>query len=55
MGRIKVMKKGKMAQRWVATALLEAERSFRTIKGYLQIHEVKDRMRSLQTHQAQAV
>lgn len=55
MGRIKVMKKGKMAQRWVATALLEAEKRFRTIKGHLQIQEVKDRMRSLQTQQAEVV
>jgi transposase-like protein len=55
MGRIKVMKKGKMAQRWVATALLEAEKRFRTIKGHLQIHEVKDRMRALQIQQAEAV
>jgi hypothetical protein len=55
MGRIKVMKKGKMAQRWVATALLEAEKRFRTIKGHLQIHEVKDRMRSLQIQQTEVV
>lgn len=55
MGRIKVLKKGKMAQRWVATALLEAEKRFRTIKGHLQIQEVKDRMRSLQIQQAKAV
>lgn len=55
MGRIKNMKKGKMAQRWVATALLEAEKRFRTIKGHLQIHEVKDRIRTLQKQQAEAV
>lgn len=51
MGRIKSMKKGKMAQRWMATALLEAEKNFRTVKGYLQIHEVKDRIKSLQREQ----
>jgi transposase-like protein len=55
MGRIKAIKRGKMAQRWVATALLEAEKRFRTIKGHLQIYEVKDRMRSLQMRQAKAV
>jgi transposase-like protein len=55
MGRIKIMKQGKMAQRWVATALLEAEKRFRTIKGHLQIQEVKDRMQSLQKQQAEAV
>jgi len=55
MGRIKMMKKGKMAQRWVATALLEAEKGFRAIKGHLQIHEVKDRMRTLQIEQAEVV
>lgn len=54
MERIKVMKKGKMAQRWVATALLEAEKRFRTIKGHLQIDEVKNRMRELQIARAEA-
>ena len=53
--RIKQMKKGKMAERWVATALLEAEKNFRTVKGYLQISEVKDRMELLQKEQAEAV
>jgi putative transposase len=51
MGRIKSMKKGKMAQRWMATALLAAEKSFRTVKGYLQIHEVKDRIKLLKKEQ----
>ena len=37
MGRITSMKKGKMRQRWVATALLNAEKKFRTVKGFLQI------------------
>lgn len=55
MGRIKSMKKGKMAQRWVATALLEAEKSFRTVKGYLQIQEVKDRIKLLQREQKDEV
>ena len=55
MGRIKVMKKGKMAERWMATAILDAERRFRTIKGHLQIEEVKDKIRSLQKQQAEAV
>ncbi len=35
MGRVKSMRKGKMAQRWVAATLLEAEKRFRTIKGLL--------------------
>jgi hypothetical protein len=48
MGRIKSFKKGKMAQRWVATALLEAEERFRTVKGFLQIPEVRDRIRQFQ-------
>lgn len=52
---IKSMKRGKMAQRWVATALLDAEKRFRTVKGYLQIVEVKDRMRDFQKQQAAAV
>ncbi|NGX37607.1 MAG: hypothetical protein K1000chlam2_00764 [Chlamydiae bacterium] len=47
-GRIKSMKRGKMAQRWVATALLDAEQRFRIVKGFLQIPEVKDRIRALQ-------
>ncbi len=55
MGRIKVIKKGKMAQRWVATTLLEAEKRFRTVKGHLQITEVKDRIRLFQKQQAKAV
>lgn len=42
--RIKRMKKGKMAQRWMATALLHAEGRFRTAKGYLSISEVKSRI-----------
>ena len=54
-GRIKVMKKGKMAQRWMATALLDAEKRFRSIKGYLQIMEVKDRIEALQKQQAMVV
>ena len=54
-GRIKVMKKGKMAQRWMATALLDAEKRFRTVKGHLQIQEVKDRIQELQKQQALAV
>ena len=49
------MKKGKMAERWVAIALLEAEKNFRTVKGHLQISEVKDRMKLLQKEQAEAV
>ena len=48
MGRIKSFKKGKMAQRWVATALLDAEERFRTVKGFLQIPEVRDRIRQFQ-------
>lgn len=56
MGRIKTIKKGKMGQRWVATALLEAEKHFRTIKGHLQITEVMDKIKSLQREgQAKAV
>jgi putative transposase len=46
--KITSMKRGKMAQRWVATALLDAEKRFRTVKGYLQISEVKDRIKTLQ-------
>lgn len=55
MGRIKVIRKGKMAQRWMATALLDAEKRFRKIKGHLQIEEVKDRIQALQKQQAKAV
>lgn len=54
-GRIKSIKKGKMSQRWVATALLEAEKNFRTVKGYLQIQEVTDRIKLLQKEQKAAV
>jgi putative transposase len=54
-GRIKVVKKGSMAERWMATAMLEAEKRFRTVKGHLQIAEVRDRMRSFQKQQAEAV
>ena len=55
MGRIKVMKKGKMAQRWVATALLDAEKRFRGVKGHLQIQEVQDRIQLLHKQQTMAV
>lgn len=55
MGRVKSVKKGKMAQRWVAAALLEAEKCFRTIKGYLQINEVKNRIKSLQKQEVEAI
>lgn len=55
MGRIKAMKKGKMAERWVATALLDAEKRFRTVKGHLQIQGVKNRIEMLQKQQAMAV
>jgi len=55
MGRVKSIKKGKMAQRWVAATLLEAEKRFRTIKGYLQINEVKNRIKSLQKQEAEAI
>jgi len=41
MGRVTSMKKGKMGQRWVATALLNAEKKFRTVKGFLQILSVE--------------
>lgn len=55
MGRIKVMKRGKMAQRWVATALLDAEKRFRAVKGHLQIQEVQDRIKLLHKQQTMAV
>jgi putative transposase len=55
MGRIKAIKKGNMGQRWVATALLDAEKRFRTVKGHLQIAEVRDRIKMLQKQQAMAV
>ena len=48
MSRFTSMKGGKMASRWVATILLDAEKRFRTVKGYLQIAEVQDKIRSLQ-------
>ena len=54
-GRLKSIKQGKMAQRWVATALLDAETRFRSVKGHLQIAEVKDRIQSLQNEQTMAV
>ena len=46
MGRVTSMKKGKMGQ--IATALLNAEKKFRTVKGFLQIAEVRDRIKVLQ-------
>jgi hypothetical protein len=49
------MKRGNMAQKWVATALLEAEKTFRTTKGHLQIVEVKNRTKSFQRQWAKAV
>ena len=54
-GKLKSIKQGKMAQRWVATALLDAETRFRSVKGHLQIAEVKDRIQSLQNEQTMAV
>ena len=48
MGRVTSMKKGKIGQGWVATALLNAEKKFRAVKGFLQITEVRDRIRVLQ-------
>lgn len=45
-GLIKALKK--MGQRWCATALLNAEKKFRTVKGFLKITEVRDRIRVLQ-------
>ena len=54
-GKLKSIKQGKMAQRWVATALLDAEKRFRSVKGHLQIAEVKDRIQSLQNEQTMAV
>jgi hypothetical protein len=38
----------KMAQRWLGTALLHAEEKFRTVKGYLSIPEVRERIKEIQ-------
>ena len=54
-GRVKNMKGGKqMARRWVGSNLLEAEKKFRTVKGYLSINEVKDKMKGLRKRKAKA-
>ena len=50
-GKIKSYKKEKMAQRWVAAALLDAESRFRTVKGFLHIPEAKKRVK--QYHEEQ--
>lgn len=54
-GRVKNMTGGKqMARRWVGSNLLEAEKKFRTVKGYLSINEVKEKMRYLRKKKAEA-
>ena len=48
LGRITRMRKGAMAQRWLATALLEGEKRFKTVKGYLSIGQVRSKILELQ-------
>jgi putative transposase len=52
LGRIKRVRKGKMAQRWMATALLEAEQRFKTVKGYLSTDQVRSSMERVQAEEA---
>ena len=53
--RVKNMKRGKqMARRWVGSNLLEAEKKFRTVKGYLSINEVKGKMKALRKKKSEA-
>jgi len=46
--RIKRMQRGRMAQRWVGSALLHAEKRFRAVKGYLSIPRLRSRIENLQ-------
>jgi transposase-like protein len=43
-GRVKRWQGGDHVQRWMATALLEAEKKFRTVKGYRSIKDLMDKM-----------
>lgn len=47
-GNVKRWRDGQMALRWTAAGMLEAERQFRRIKGYRDLHILK---RALQAHQ----
>ncbi len=50
MGRItRIQTKGKMAQRWLGTTLLDAEKRFRKVKGYFSIEEVRERIIRIQS------
>lgn len=55
-GNLKNMKSGsKMIRRWLATALLQSEKKFRIIKGYLSIKEVREKIAAFQTMEACSV
>ena len=45
---VKRWRNGKMALRWIAAGILEAERQFRKIDGYRDLHVLK---RALERHQ----
>ena len=36
-GRVKIWKDGEMKKRWIATGMIEAQRSFRRVKGHTQM------------------
>jgi hypothetical protein len=45
---VKRWRDGKMALRWIAAGMLEAERQFRRVDGYRDLHVLK---RALERHQ----
>src|SRR4029078_8378804 len=41
-GRVKTWKDGDMKRRWIATGMIEAQRSFRRIRGHTQMTDLVD-------------
>ncbi len=50
---VKRWREGEQSLRWTATGLLEAQRKFRRVKGYRELHLLHRRMNSSLTQQAQ--